>query len=79
MKEYVLVQKAADIINGSIAIPCTDFAYFINKCPRNIAIPKYFALYNADMWALETKTLTARIMFLGTVWKRKRLYPLWSV
>ena len=61
-EEYTLVQKAADIINGSIAIPCTGFAYCINNCPKNIAVPKYFSLYNADMRELEAKAWTAQTM-----------------
>ena len=64
-EERVLLQNAADIINHSVAIPCTGCAYCINKCPRNIAIPKYFALYNADMRELETKAWTAQTISYG--------------
>lgn len=64
-EEYKLVQKAADMINGSIAIPCTGCSYCIHDCPMNIAIPKYFSLYNADMRELETKAWTAQTMLYG--------------
>ncbi len=61
-EEYALVEKAADIINSRVAIPCTGCSYCINNCPVNIAIPKYFDLYNADVGELETKTWTAQTM-----------------
>ena len=47
-EERGLMSIAADIINGGITIPCTGCSYCTVNCPRNIAIPKYFALYNAD-------------------------------
>ena len=63
--EFAFVQKAAEIINESVTIPCTGCSYCINNCPMNIAIPKYFSLYNSDMQELETKAWTAQTMLYG--------------
>lgn len=64
-EEFASVQKAAEIINKSVTIPCTGCSYCINNCPMNIAIPKYFSLYNTDMQELETKAWTAQTMLYG--------------
>ncbi|MDO5541303.1 MAG: aldo/keto reductase [Eubacteriales bacterium] len=47
-REQELVRSAGDMINGNITIPCTGCSYCTDGCPMNIAIPKYFALYNED-------------------------------
>ena len=48
-EEKALCFKAADIINGQIVIPCTGCSYCTEGCPKKIAIPQYFSLYNEDM------------------------------
>ncbi len=48
-EEKALCFKAADIINGQIAVPCTGCSYCTEGCPMHIAIPQYFSLYNEDM------------------------------
>ena len=53
--ELALVKKAVDMINHTIAIPCTGCAYCVDGCPMNIAISKYFSLYNADQQECDEK------------------------
>lgn len=57
-EEQGLMRVAADIINGNITIPCTGCSYCTVNCPMNIAIPKYFSLYNLDLQEVKGKGWT---------------------
>ena len=63
-EEYALIRKAVSTINSTITVPCTGCAYCVDGCPMNIAIPKYFSLYNADLQEVEEKRMdtTRRIL-----------------
>ena len=41
--------KVAEIINAQTAVPCTGCSYCTEGCPKKVAIPQYFSLYNEDM------------------------------
>lgn len=45
-EETVIVNKVREILEANTAVPCTGCAYCTHGCPKNIAIPQYFALYN---------------------------------
>lgn len=57
-KELKVIQDAVDILNANIEIPCTGCSYCTEGCPKKIAIPKYFSLYNADKQEVKEKGWT---------------------
>ena len=54
--ELAALEKVKRILGERTAIPCTGCRYCVeeSKCPMNIAIPEYFALYNQEK--LDTNT-----------------------
>lgn len=44
--ELKLLEKVTEAVNQNIAVPCTACAYCMEVCPKNIAIPGLFGLYN---------------------------------
>lgn len=45
-QEQEVVRQAAGIIQSSIAVACTACRYCVEGCPKQLAIPEYFSLYN---------------------------------
>ena len=62
-EEKNTVAEAVKMVNASITVPCTGCSYCTPGCPMNIAIPKYFSLYNAELMELKEKSWTAQQEF----------------
>ena len=68
-EERDTVLRAADAISAAYPIACTSCSYCTVDCPKNIAIPKYFSLYNADVRERGTleRSWTAQEMFYNSL------------
>lgn len=62
-EEKSIIENVIGIIKEAIAIPCTDCQYCIEGCPKNIAIPSYFALYNMPRQRLISGALMQELYY----------------
>ena len=45
-EENEFIEKMADKLNSSVAVPCSECGYCVDACPEMIPIPEYFSIYN---------------------------------
>lgn len=68
-KEMKVVEEAVKTLHASVAIPCTACKYCVEFCPMKIAIPEYFALYNAEKQERSDKPFTAQRVYYNNLAK----------
>jgi uncharacterized protein len=64
-KEYGIISQVTDIINTDTAISCTTCRYCVAGCPKKIAIPDYFALYNSAKRAVTSSMSSQFVYYLN--------------
>ena len=68
-KEKAVIEKAIKALHEEIAIPCTNCKYCVEFCPMKIAIPEYFALYNAEKQERTDKPFNAQRVYYENLTK----------
>lgn len=68
-EEKETIELAVKTLHGEIAIPCTACQYCVEWCPMKIAIPDYFALYNAEKQEVKTKPFAVQRVYYANLTK----------
>lgn len=68
-QEKSVIEQAVKALHAAIAIPCTACQYCVEWCPMKIAIPQYFALYNAEKQERTDKSFTAQRIYYANMTK----------
>ena len=69
LEEKKTIELAVKTLHGEIAIPCTACRYCVEWCPMKIAIPDYFALYNAEKQEFKAKPFAVQRMYYANLTK----------
>lgn len=64
-EEYKILDEVIGVINENTAVPCTTCRYCEKGCPKNIAIPDYFALYNSAKRAVTSNISSQFVYYLN--------------
>lgn len=64
-EENAIIEKVTKIIDDKTAVQCTECEYCTHGCPKNIAIPKYFALYNSIMRT--TGSFSSQVVYYNNI------------
>lgn len=65
-RENEVLRQALRVLNESIAIPCTACQYCVDGCPKKIAIPDCFALYNSALQAT-TSNFSSQAVYYNNI------------
>ena len=63
-----LLRTAVEILEND-TVPCTACKYCVEFCPMKIAIPDYFALYNAEKQERSDKPFNAQRVYYANLIK----------
>ena len=64
-EEYAVIKRVTEVINKNTAIPCTTCRYCEESCPKKIAIPDYFVLYNSAKRAVTNNFSSQFVYYLN--------------